>query len=161
MENSGVELLMLPVTLWAAIAIVFMFSEALLPGGIVFFLGLGAGTVALGLHLGLLTDGVSSLLTFFISSLVYILVLRSFFIRYFEGESYIQNVDEGKQRDGTLVFVVETIAPSKEGRVRYRGSLWEAQSDQEHQSGEQVVIVGQEGNTLIVEQLLDPAESAD
>ena len=139
--------------IWLLIGGVFVVLEAILPGGIVIFLGMGAMTVSLGLYLGWITTFVGAFLTFFISSLVYILFLRSIFIKYFEGDSQVQNVDEDQDLVGSLVEVANAIKPYEEGRVKFRDSYWQARSDEELPPGEKALVVGRQGNVLIVKSL--------
>ena len=74
-------------------------------------------------------------------------------MKYFEGDSKVQNVDEDLDLIGSMVVVKDEVLPHREGRVRFRGSTWIARSDDELSPGTQAVIAGRDGNILIVKQV--------
>jgi len=82
------------------------------------------------------------------------LFLRSIFIKHFEGDSIIQNVDEDIDIDGSLVEVIEEIFPHKEGRVKFRDSSWTARSDENIKVAQRAIIIHRDGNTLIIKSIL-------
>ena len=139
--------------IWMSIGVVMILLEFILPGGIIVFLGIAAMAVGLGVYMGWITSLTSALLTWFISSIFLMLFLRSIFIKYFEGDSTIQNVDEDVDLMGTLVEIVEEVLPHKEGRVKLRDSTWVARSDEELKEGSNAVVSGRDGNILIIKSL--------
>jgi len=142
---------MLSLYIWAITGIVMVLAEMILPGGIIIFLGMGCLTVAAGIYFGLITNVVTAFLTFFITSLMYLLILRSLFMKYFEGDSQIHNTNEDLDNINSIVEVIEIITPYKSGRVKFRDSTWEAQSDHEINIGENAVITKRLGNIWIVD----------
>ena len=127
--------------------------ESLVPGGIIIFLGFSAIIVGGGLYMGYINDMVTAFLTWFILSIVSMLFLRSLFIKYFEGDTSLDNVDEDEDLKGGIVEVVEEILPHKEGRVRFRDSTWVALSDEEISVGKKAVISKRRGNKLEVKSI--------
>ncbi len=138
---------------WALAGGVLILLEMIVPGGIVVFLGCSALIVALGVKLQVLNDWSSGLLAWFIMSIVMLVSLRSLFMKYFEGDHTIHNVDEEKDIQGSLVEVREDIFPYRDGRVLFRGVHWQARSESEILTGAQAVVIRSEGNVLIVKQL--------
>jgi len=139
--------------IWGVFGGVLVLLELILPGGIVIFLGLAAFIVAGGLYLDVITSVTSSFLTWFISSLIFIIFLRSFFMKYFEGDSEIQNVNEDDDLMGALVTVSEDVFPHKEGRVRLRDSTWVARSHDTLKKESKAIVCGREGNILIIKSI--------
>lgn len=144
---------------WLIVGIVLILSEFVIPGGIVVFLGLSALVVSLGFYFQLITNHLNGFLTWFIVSIFLMLFLRSLFIRYFEGDSSIQNVDEDSEILGSIVLVVEDIFPYKDGRVKFRDSTWSARSEDEIKSGDKALIENRDGNYLIVKSILNSESS--
>ncbi len=142
---------MLNLYIWAITGLILILAEMIIPGGVIIFLGLGCLTVASSIYFGLITNVVTAFLTFFISSLAYLLILRSFFMKYFEGDSVIENTDEDIEAANSIVQVIELITPYKAGRVKFRDSTWVAESDYEIASGEKAIIKKRVGNKWIVD----------
>lgn len=139
--------------IWMACGAVFLFLEFLVPGGVISFLGLAAIVVGILQYTGVITNHVHAFTTFFIMSLVFILLLRSFFMKYFEGDSRVQNVDEDEDVVGSVVEVVEEILPHSEGRVKFRSSTWNARSDEALSVGVSAVIISRDDSTWIVKSI--------
>lgn len=142
-----------PWSIWAIAGAIMIVLEFIIPGGIIVFLGVSAGIVGGAIYLGLITSIFSAFLAWFIVSIFSILVLRSFFMKYFEGDSKVQNVDEDAALVGMLVEVVEQVLPHKEGRVRFRDTTWGARSDEKLEIGAKAAITGRDGNHLIIKSL--------
>jgi inner membrane protein len=139
--------------LWLIAGVVLMLLEIVVPGGVVIFLGLAAGVVGASVAFGWVDTLAHSLLLWFITSIVLLLGLRSFFLKYFEGDSTVQNVDEEADYVSSLVEVVEEIQPYREGRVSFRGVTWQARSEETLAAGSTAVITARDGNTWIVKSL--------
>lgn len=132
------------------ISIILMALEIVLPGGIVVFLGVSTLLTAGVLYMGWITTWPSLVIFWLITSIFLLLVVRSLFTRFFEGDSKVQNVNELKDAIGAIVKVHQEITPYKEGRIDFRGSTWPARSDHDFKVNESVVILGQDGNIWIV-----------
>jgi membrane protein implicated in regulation of membrane protease activity len=106
-----------------------MVLEALIPGLVVIFLGMAACLVAGLIYWGYIDGWMEILTTWFISSLALIVLLRGLFQKFAPGEEEVGDVDEDADAIGTIVEVVERItSDAKTGRVRFRGTSWEAVS---------------------------------
>lgn len=139
--------------IWAIAGGIMILLEFIVPGGIIVFLGVAASIVGLSVYLGFINTFVSALLAWFILSIFLMLVLRSFFMKYFEGDSNIENVDEDADLLGVLVEVVEEVLPYKEGRVRFRDTTWSARSEETFSVGSKATVSGRDGNHLIIKSL--------
>lgn len=142
---------------WLIAGLLLVFAEIVLPGGIVFFLGAGALVVALGIFLGIVTSWTGALTVYFVSSLLLILLLRGFVMRFVGGDSTRANTIEILDDVGELVKVVETIGPANNaGRIEFRGTEWQAVGDgSEIRAGENARIIARENVQYIVEKADD------
>lgn len=139
--------------IWIIAGVVMALLEFVVPGGIIVFLGLAAMVVGGSIYLGWIQTIVMALIAWFIISLFLMIVLRSFFMKYFEGDSSIQNVDEDVDMQGSIVEVVEQVEAYKEGRVKFRDTTWAARSSEEIAVGEKAIISGRDGNVLVVKSI--------
>jgi membrane protein implicated in regulation of membrane protease activity len=142
-----------PWLIWLIVGAALTLLELVVPGGIVIFLGISAVAVALGVRFGHLPHFGASLMAWLGLSVVLLFTLRSLFMKYFEGDSTVQNVDESADYLNAMVEVIEAVHPYKEGRVSFRGSTWQARSDEEIAQGTTAVIIGRDGNTWIIKTL--------
>ena len=81
------------------------------------------------------------------------LILRSIFMKYFEGDYVVQNTDEDVDSKGKIVEVIEEIKPFKDGRIKYLDSTWKARSDDEIDVGNKAMIISRDGSTWIVKSI--------
>jgi len=140
-------------TFWIIAGIILLVLELIVPGMVLVFLGAGALLVALFIWLGVIDSWVAAITTWFISSLVLLGGLRHFFYRLMPGESETRaSTDEDAAAYGAVVEVVETIAPDAAGRIRYRGTTWQAACyDETLEVGSKAKIVYREDLIWIVE----------
>ncbi len=138
---------------WIILGAVLIVLEILIPGAVLGFIGAAAILTGLLIHFGHLVGPVQIMLAFFISSILFILVLRSLVIKMYPSNSVVQNTDELTDAIGRIVEVTEDITPYRRGRVKYLDTSWEAQSEVEIIKGNQAVIIGQDGNCWIVKSL--------
>ncbi|MCK5883694.1 MAG: NfeD family protein [Bacteriovoracaceae bacterium] len=139
--------------IWLILGAILMLLETVIPGGIVVFLGFAAIMVAGFVHFSIITSIPIAIITWFISSIFMMFVLRSFFMKFFEGDSYKQIVDEDEDAIGSCVEVIEKILPHEEGRVRFRNTTWGARSDEEFSVGEKAIIEKRDGNKWVVKSI--------
>lgn len=143
---------------WFIFGVVLMLAETVIPGMVLVFLGLGATFVAGICWLGWVDDWLTAGTSWFISSLVFIVVLRGFFQKFFEGESNVQETDEDVDALGVLVEVVERITPEKPGRISFRNTTWEAScADATLEAGAQAKILYRDNLKWVVEVPLLPS----
>lgn len=138
--------------IWMVAGFILLVAEIILPGGIAIFLGLAALIVAANLYFGLISGWVTAFTMWFIFSLLLIIVLRSFFQRFMQGEAEKQNTDEDMDAFGSVVEVIEKIEPTKNGRIRFRGTTWTAKCyDEVLLPGSKAKIVLRENIDWVVE----------
>ena len=142
-------------SLWLSSGIFLTAIEFLVPGLVMVFVGLGALTVALGMHLGYIDEIVQQFITFFISSIIYLLTLRFLVLRFVPSVTRKENIDEDEEVMGSIVEIVADITSGELGRVEHSGSSWQARAegDQTILKGEQVKIIGRENITWIVQKI--------
>ena len=136
--------------IWTISGGVMILLELLIPGMITVFIGLAALVTGLAIKLGYLNDTTSIIVTFIASTLFFLIVIRTFFLRFYKGDTSVQNVDEQDEMKGSIVIVDEDIEPYKDGRVHYRGTTWQARSDAPILKNQKAIIIRLEGNTIIV-----------
>lgn len=144
-----------PVSIWLIIGIVLMLAELIIPGGIVFFIGLSALLTGGAWFVGLVSTWVNALVLFFIATMVLIFAFRGITQKLVGGDYHVANTDENLDIYGKKVKVVSKIGPGKaEGRVEFQGTQWNAISDgSEIDTGEEVTIVCHENISLLVERI--------
>jgi inner membrane protein len=124
--------------------------ELLIPGMITIFIGLAAVLTGLAIKFGYLNDPTSIIVTFIVATLFFLIVIRTFFLRFYKGDTSVHNVDEQEEMKGSIVIVDEDIEPYKDGRVHYRGTTWQARSDSPILKNQKAIIIRLEGNTILV-----------
>lgn len=138
---------------WTSLAVLCLLAEFIVPGAVLGFIGAAAALVGLAEYLGWVEGWVPSLTLFFVSSLFLVLVVRTFFLRLFPGDSRVENVDEDEEARGALVDVVQDITPARHGRIRFRDTTWEAESEETLLQGEKAVIIARTGSLWIVQSM--------
>lgn len=140
---------------WLGFGIFLMIIEFLLPGLVLVFIGLGALTVVLGLHLGFIETVLEQFITFFISSIFYLLTLRFLILRFIPTSTKKENINEDDDVVGSIVEVIVEISPGKLGRVIHSDSTWQAKANTEDTIlvGEKVKIIGRDNITWIVQKI--------
>ena len=142
-------------SIWLGSGIFLMATELLLPGLVMVFVGMGALTVALGMYFGYIDGNLQQFITFFISSIIYLLTLRFLVLRFVPSENRKENIDEDDEVIGSIVEVVADIKSGEFGRVEQSGSSWQARAvgDQTILKGEQVKIIGRDNITWVVKKI--------
>ena len=135
---------------WLVFGVILIVLESVVPGAILSFLGIAALMIGGGYYSGVLSSVVSGFICWFIISLVLVFFLRSFVLRFMPSNSRYQPVDEDGNAKGSWAEVVEEIRPGRPGRIRFRGTTWEAHAKGHCLSGRRVVIEGREGNVWLV-----------
>ena len=141
-----------PGLLWFLAGLLLILLEFAIPGVIIVFFGLGAWTASLFTFLGVTPDFDAQVLVFGVTSVILLVVLR----KVFRGKGYgfvTRRQDLGQDLDeftGKPVTVLDRLAPGATGRVRFKGSPWQAVSDDTIEAGETARIISCEGITLRV-----------
>lgn len=139
-----------PVLIWFAIGFVFIMLEFLIPGVFVLFFGLGAWLVAL-ICLFYIPALNAQLIIFLISSIVLLIVLRRSLKHLFNPGA--ESADFQTLEDeftGHTATVSQDIQPPHSGKVEFKGTEWEAESDVPVIKGTQVRILSRESIRLKV-----------
>ncbi len=137
--------------MWIAGGLFLILAEFVIPGFIVCFFGVSA--ILTGILLEIFPSIPVWFVFFFFSfmSVALIFLSRKIMPETFCGRTTRESFDpDGDEVEGTKAQVLETILPGVPGKVDYRGSLWEAESDCEHKPGELVTVVKRKNLTLVV-----------
>lgn len=130
-----------PWLVWFVVGVVLALVELMAPGIIIIFFGLGCWVVAGVLAIYPITLSQQVLL-FIVASILSIIFLRRWFMKIFKGMSSDKSEsDYDDFPEGEKVEVVQSINPHSNGRVKFRGTLWDAASDEEIAQGEIVKLV--------------------
>ena len=142
-------------SVWLGSGIFLMAIEFLIPGLVLVFVGLGSLTVVFGMHFGYIDGILQQFITFFISSIIYLLTLRFLVLRFVPSVTRKENIDEDEEVMGSIVEIVADINSGEFGRVEHSGSSWQARAegDQTILKGEQVKIIGRDNITWIVQKI--------
>jgi inner membrane protein len=131
-----------PWLIWFLAGIAVILAELAIPGFVIIFFGLGC--LGAALVAAIFPDAYSSqLVAFLIVSLTSLVTLRKMAIRIFVGRSEgSESDDTGNVLVGTLIEIDKDIEPGREARVRYRGTMWTAVSEDRLPSGSEAEIIG-------------------
>lgn len=136
-----------PAVLWAIAGFVFFLLEFALPGFILFFFGVGAWIVALLAFFIDIPINVQ-LLLFLGASLITILLFRKS-MRTIMGRKK-GAVELEDEFIGQTARSETSITPGKRGKVYFKGTSWEATSDDVIGPDEAVTIIGNDSIILLV-----------
>jgi len=133
--------------IWFIIAILLLIGEFLAPGIVLLFFAIGAALLS-GITLVFDISLITQLILFLSSSILSLLALRSKFKNTFFG-----NLRKAKNNDefiGKIVEVKRVIKPNEVGKIELNGTLWNAQSEDNLQIGDKVMIIERKNLTLKV-----------
>ncbi|MEO6838701.1 MAG: NfeD family protein [Ginsengibacter sp.] len=134
--------------IWIIIGFVFFLLEFVLPGLILFFFAVGAWIVAiLCLFIDLSIN--QQLIIFLISSVVSILLLRKWLSKILWKKKHSSELLEDEFLGKTAKAETD-ISPGKNGKVDFKGTTWQASSEDIVEKGENVIIIGNESILLLV-----------
>jgi inner membrane protein len=145
-QHTGLYLLdpdtiITPWLIWFLLGIGLAFLELFLPGFILLFFGIGCLITAGALLIWDLTLN-QQILLFILSSVTFLLLLRSRLKTVFRGASSDKQSDDFDDFPrGLRVPVIKTITPAEYGRIQYRGSPWYAAAGETIEEGNTVEIV--------------------
>ena len=136
-----------PAVLWFIVGFVIFLLEFAIPGFILFFFAIGAWVVALALLVFDLSLN-TQLLLFLGSSILSILLFRKWVKKIIWSRK--QSTELEDEFLGKFGIAETPIAPGLDGKVDFKGTSWNARSEDVIQKGEWVTIVGNESILLIV-----------
>jgi membrane protein implicated in regulation of membrane protease activity len=137
-----------PPVLWFVLGFVFFLLEFAVPGLILFFFAVGAWIIAV---LSLFTDLSLNfqLLIFLGSSLLTLVLFRSWLKKViWSGKGSHELIED--EFLGKIGEAESRISPGQNGKVYFKGTSWDASSDDVIEKGEKVTIIGNDSILLIV-----------
>jgi membrane protein implicated in regulation of membrane protease activity len=147
---------------WFIAGIVLMVLELVVPGGIVFFIGLGAVAIAALLFFGVLEGWMQAMTGWFVVSLFLIFALRGFAQRVIPAEVARGSTDEDLDAYDQIAVVAVRIPAEGEGRINFKGTTWKARNyrqDVDLEPGTRVRIIYRDNISWMVE--MQETEEAD
>ncbi len=144
-----------PALYWLMIGVMLLFLGLAVPGGILFFFGLGALVAALVAWL-FQVNILCQLTLFMLTSLVPLFCLRKKF--HNKLPALTSEGEEEKEEVMLAVFgekgvVSSTITPPAEGKIKYSGALWRATADEIIEEGEIVSVISEKNLIIHVEKV--------
>ena len=132
---------------WFIIGFVFFVLEFIVPGLILFFFAVGAWVVAI---LTFLMDVSinAQLIVFVASSVLTILLFRRSLKNLLWTRKNSSEIED--ELIGKTARAQSVIRPGQNGKVEFKGTIWDAASQDIIEAGENVVIIGNESILLIV-----------
>lgn len=139
-----------PEVVWFLIGLAFFLLEFILPGLIVLFFGIGAWVTAI---FCLLFDvGINvQLLIFIFTSILSLIFLRKYFKKIFVGKGEDAGDDLWEEFIGKTAVAENNFEKGKRGKIAFKGTTWEAESDEPIKKGDSVKIIGKESIVLKIE----------
>lgn len=133
---------------WFIIGFVLFLLEFVVPGLILFFFAIGAWVVGiLSLFIDLSIN--LQLLIFIATSILTILLLRKSLKKVmWNRKSYSSTLEDefiGKSGDAETF-----IGPGRNGKIYFKGTSWDARSQDTIEPGEKVIIIGNDSIVLII-----------
>ena len=133
--------------LWFIAGFIFFLLEFAIPGLILFFFAVGAWIVAI---LSLFYDFSinTQLVIFLVSSLLTILLFRKWVKKMIWSKKLPTELED--EFIGKTGKAESAIGPGENGKVNFKGTVWDARSEDTIETGEAVTITGNESILLIV-----------
>jgi len=131
-----------PWLIWFLAGIAVILAELAIPGFVIIFFGIGClGAACLA---AIVPEAYSiHIMAFLIVSLTSLVTLRKMAMRIFVGHSEgPESDDTGNVSVGTRIKIDQDIEPGREARVRYRGTMWTAVSEDNLPAGSEAEIIG-------------------
>ena len=134
--------------LWFIAGFVLFLLEFVVPGLILFFFAVSAWIVAVILLFVDLSIN-TQLIIFLAGSVLTILLLRNWVRKLVRSKKLPTELED--EFLGKIGKAETAIGPGMDGKVYFKGTSWDARSTDFIQSGENVIIVGNESILLIVQ----------
>jgi len=136
------DLTFLPWLVWFLVGIAIMFAELAVPGFVIIFFGLGCWGAAV---VAVFAPGAYSaqVAVFLIVSVASLMMLRKVAMRVFVGRSEGAEPDDlGNVPVGAKITLDQDLEAGQVGRVRFRGTMWDAVSEDRIPAGSDAEITG-------------------
>ena len=141
-----------PGLLWLSIGVILFIMEMAVPGFILFFFGVAAWITALGSYFFDWNITIQ-LSVFLVASLTSLFGLRRLVQKTFMGDLKEDGQDTIMAQGGEKCTVTVAIHPPAEGQVKFGGTFWRANSEENCEKGEVVIIEKQEDLLITVKKL--------
>lgn len=142
------ESLLSAAVIWIIIGFILFVLEFVLPGLVLFFFAVGAWIVAiLCLFIDLSIN--QQLIIFLITSIVSILLLRKWFSKILWKKKHSSELLEDEFL-GKIAKAETAISPGENGKVDFKGTTWQAASEDFIEKDENVIIIGNDSILLKV-----------
>jgi inner membrane protein len=131
-----------PWLIWFVVGVIVMLTELAIPGFVLIFFGLGCWGAA---AVAVIAPSAHSaqLAVFLIVSLASLVTLRKMAMRVFVGRSEgAAKEDMGNVPTGARINLERDLEPGITGRVRFRGTTWDAVSEERLPAGTEAEIIG-------------------
>lgn len=134
--------------IWFIIGFAFLLLEFVVPGLILFFFALGAWIVAvLCLFIDLSIN--SQLIIFLLCSIGTILLFRNWVKKILWTKNHSTEILEDELL-GKPAISQTYIGPGRNGKIEFKGTSWDAASEENIEAGENVIITGNDSILLFV-----------
>jgi membrane protein implicated in regulation of membrane protease activity len=134
--------------IWFVIGLAFFLLEFVVPGFILFFFGIGAWIVTV-CTLFMDVSVSAQIIIFLVSSILTVVLFRKWVKEkmgmYKESKQVLEDEFMGKTG-----LALTPIRPGSNGKVDFKGTTWDATSDDIIAEGENVIITGNRSILLIV-----------
>ncbi|MDI6727128.1 MAG: NfeD family protein [Smithellaceae bacterium] len=136
------DLTSLPWLVWFLAGIAIMLAELAVPGFVIIFFGLGCWGAAVVAFFA--PDAYSAqVIVFLVVSVASLMTLRKVAMRVFVGRSEgAENEDGGNVPLGARITIDQDLEAGRVGRVRFRGTMWDAVSEDPLPAGSEAEITG-------------------
>ncbi len=139
-----------PEIFWFVAGLVLFLLELMMPGFVIIFFGVGAWITAI---VCLVHDpGINTQIIIFAATSVLSLVGLRRLIQnklFYTREEGAENVDD--EFTGKEGLALTDINPGKKGKVEFKGTTWNADSEADIKKGQSVIILRKNNFTLLVE----------
>ena len=133
--------------IWFILGFIFLLLEFVVPGLILFFFAVGAWLVAiLSLFIDLSIN--NQLLIFLATSIITIILFRKWVKKIMWIKQHSSEIED--EFIGKTGRAETYIAPGQNGKVDFKGTSWDARSEDSIEKGERVTVIGNESILLIV-----------
>lgn len=137
--------------LWFVVGFAFFLLEFVLPGFILFFFGIAAWLVA-GVTLFIDIDVNVQLAIFLISAVISVLLFRKLLRDKLGMRKATPSILEDEYI-GKIAVAETAITPSENGKVEFKGTSWDAKSEDYIVAGQKVEIIETRSILLIVKSI--------
>ena len=133
--------------IWFIVGFVLFLLEFVIPGFILFFFAVGAWIVAiLSLFFDLSIN--AQLIIFLVSSILTTLLFRKWVKKIILAKKHSSEIED--EFVGKTGKAETFIGPGQNGKVDFKGTSWDARSEDIIEKGENVTIIGNDSILLIV-----------